>query len=117
MIKVTKDHFNLINVYRSTSANNQQFLSDLDALTSDPATYIIVGDFNKNSLCDPKPTLVRQMSTRGFIQLVDLPTHYQGGCLDHVYFNGSQGKLAMEVNFRNYTDHAAVTVMAETGFE
>ena len=117
MTKVSKNDFCFINVYRSNGADNQQFLLDLDELTRDPATYVLVGDFNENFLCDPKPTLVRQLNARGFIQIVDSPTHIHGGCLDHVYVNQSQPTLATEVSFRNYTDHAAITVMAEPGFE
>ena len=116
MIKVSRNGFHVINVYCSKGANNQLLL-DLDALTKDPETYIVVGDFNENFLCNPKPTFVRQMNAKGFIQIVDLPTHIQGGCLDHVYVKQSQWKLATEVNFRTYTDHAAITVMVEPGSE
>ena len=46
-------------------------------------------------------------------QLVETPTHAEGGLLDHVYVTNKEWQLNTEVNFRYYSDHAAITVMRD----
>ena len=72
---------------------------------------IIVGDFNDNFLKEPKSNFVQQMIAQKLTQLVETPTHAEGGLLDHVYVTNTKWQLNTEVNFRYYSDHAAITVM------
>ena len=117
MIKVTKNDYHVINVYCSKGANKQQLLKDLSALLRDTQFCIIVGDFNENFLQAPKPKFVHHMIARGFCQLVNTATHIEGGLLDQVYVQNSRWALATEVNFRYYSDHAAITVIKSSDHE
>ena len=110
MIRVTKGDFHVINVYCSRGANKQHFFNDLMMLTRGTVNCMIVGDFNENFLQEPKTRLIQHMLANNLLQLVDTPTHSEGGLLDHVYVKGSSMTFNIDVNFRYYSDHAAITV-------
>ena len=110
MIRVTKGDFHVINVYCSRGANKQHFFNDLMMLTRGTVNCMIVGDFNENFLQEPKTRLIQHMLANNLLQLVDMPTHSEGGLLDHVYVKGSSMTFNIDVNFRYYSDHAAITV-------
>ena len=111
MIKLTGNRFSVINLYCSKGANKQQFFSDLMTLLRGTLCCIIVGDFNDNFLKEPKSNFVQQMIAQKLTQLVETPTHAEGGLLDHVYVTNTKWQLNTEVNFRYYSDHAAITIM------
>ena len=109
--KVSNKDYHVINVYCSKGASKQQLSKDLCALTRGAQFCIIVGDFNENFLQEPKTRFVQYMILQKFSQLVETPTHIEGGLLDHVYVQNARWALDTEVNFRYYSDHAAITVM------
>ena len=113
IIKISKGDFHVLNVYCSRGANKQQLFKDLMVLTRDTTCCIVVGDFNDNFLQDPKSKFIEHMLAEKLSQLVDTPTHVEGGLLDHVYVKGPRMELNVNVNFRYYSDHAAITVVKE----
>ena len=108
--KVTGKEFDVINVYCSSRANKRQLFEDLCALL-DEKFCLIVGDFNDNYLQQPKPKFVQHMIAQNNPQLVRVATHLEGGILDHVYVHNAQWPLEIDVNFRYYSDHAAILVI------
>ena len=51
------------------------------------------------------------MVAQNNLQLVKIATHLEGGILDHVYVHNAKWPLEIDVNFRYYSDHAAVSVI------
>ena len=72
---------------------------------------LVIGDFNDNYLNEPKSPFVKHMLQQNFSQLVRSPTHAEGGLLDHVYVRNATWNLEVDVNFRHYSDHAAISVI------
>ena len=66
---------------------------------------IILGDFNEDLLSKSTSTLLQLMSTRGFHQLVQLPTTDSGSLLDHIYYNGTTEDTFVDVIDSYYFDH------------
>merc|ERR1712168_408955 len=110
MTKVSKADFHVINVYCSKGAAKQQLLKDLLSLVQGASDVITVGDFNENFLQNPKPKFIEHMNRQGLLQLVETPTHIEGGLLDHVYVKDAR-RFKTAVYFRYYTDHAAIAVL------
>ena len=117
MIKVTNNHYHVINVYCSKGANKQQISLDLNALVQGTQFCFIIGDFNENFLQEPKTKFIQNMIAQNFSQLVKTPTHMEGGLLDQVYVKNAKWALETEVNFCYYSDHAAITVLRSSHHE
>ena len=97
-------------MYCSRGAAKQQLLKDLLSLLQGASDVIIVGDFNENFLRNPKSKLIEDMMSQGLSQLVETPTHIEGGLLDHVYVKDAR-RFETAMYFRYYTDHAAIAVV------
>ena len=69
---------------------------------------IIVGDFNEDLLSRSTSSRILQlMSSRGFSQLVQVPTTDSGSLLDHIYYNGITEDAVVDVIDTYYSDHDA----------
>ena len=70
-------------------------------------------DFNINFLHDPKDSIIQRITSNGFKQIVEGPTHKEGGLLDHVYIRGVPLEFEphIQIDFRHYTDHGAITII------
>ena len=108
--KVTHADFHVVNVYCSKGAEKRRLLNDLLSLLQGSSHVIIVGDFNDNFLQNPKPKFIEDMIRQGLSQLVESPTHIEGGLLDHVYVKDAS-RFKTATYFRYYTDHAAIAVL------
>ena len=87
-IKESFHQFDLINVYRfSDDTGIQLFTDDIVPLLDNTKTQVIVGDININLLKNPQNIFTKTLEQRGFLQIVDRPTHVLGGLIDHVYFS------------------------------
>ena len=87
------------------------FLSLMDEFISSVPQIvptIILGDFNDNllSISSLSP-LLELMSSRGFSQLVQVPTTDYGSLLDHIYYNGAAEDTFIDVVDTYYSDHDA----------
>jgi endonuclease/exonuclease/phosphatase family metal-dependent hydrolase len=83
----------------------------LDQLPVRHVPIIITGDFNMNLLDETHVAedLIQLMSSYGFSQNINQPTHREGGLLDHIYTNA---KVQMHKSHSGvidcyYTDHQA----------
>ena len=111
--KVSSANFDVINVYCSQSLNKAEFLRDLGSLAGPLRTGFIVGDFNIDFFQDQKDAIVSKILSRGFQQLVDHPTHMEGGLLDHVYHKGLSWEPKVDLQFPYYTDHSLISVSGQ----
>ena len=93
--------------------NKAQFLRDIGSLLRGVKPTFIVGDFNINFLHDPKDSIIQKITSNGFKQIVEDPTHVEGGLLDHVYIRGVPLEFEphIQIDFRHYTDHGAITII------
>ena len=105
-------NFDVVNVYCSQGLDKKQFLSDLGSLVCGTKPCFIVGDFNIDFMKDPKDPIIKKIVSCGFKQMVDGPTHIEGGLLDHVYMRGKPPfDLQVHADFTYYSDHAAISLV------
>jgi len=108
--KVSCEEFDVLNIYLSKGANKADFFRDLKKLASPQKMCIIIGDFNVDYLKIPQERLLTEITSLGFKQLVNHPTHVEGGLLDHVYIRRSNLETQVQINFPFYSDHAAIAI-------
>ena len=68
---------------------------------------IIVVDFNEDLSRSTTSRVLQLMSSRGFSQLVQVPTTDSGSMLDHIYYNGIVEDAVIDVTNTYYSDHNA----------
>jgi DNA replication protein DnaC len=72
---------------------------------------VVLGDFNEDLLSTASSSrLLTMMSSKGFSQLVKVPTTDSGSLLDHIYYNGTPTSTAVNVVDIYYSDHDATYV-------
>ena len=105
----------IIAVYRSSDSsrsNRIDFLSDMRTLISTKNKTLILGDFNINALCPDQNCILRELENWNFKQLVQNPTHIQGGVIDHCYLSNNLplGSISISQKSVYYTDHDIIEV-------
>ena len=102
----------ILTVYRRPQQPMATFLSLMDEFISNLPQIvptIILGDFNNDLLStSSSSTLLQFMSSKGFFQLIQVPTTDSGSLLDHIYCN-TVGADAYYVDVVDayYSDHDA----------
>ena len=86
MTKVANKNQDVINIYRSAGASSNAFLRDLDKLIDTSRETVLVGDFNLCYLAQRSHPIVRELESKGFIQLVKHPTHVEGRLIDLIFY-------------------------------
>ena len=110
MSKVSCKNYDVVNIYRSQNCNKQDFLKDLGSLVHGSKPCFIVGDFNIDCLKTPDDAILKKITSSGFKQIVDFPTHDQGGALDHVYCKRIPFEPKIEFAFSFHSDHAMISI-------
>ena len=98
-------------MYRSNGANTASFLRDLGSLAMGSCSCIMVGDFNIDLLQDSNNSIVRTITSNGFVQHVEFPTHIEGGLLDHVYVRKPTSRIVISSYAPFYSDHQALSIV------
>ena len=75
-----------IHVYRSSSGSIEELKDDIISLIDEEKTTHISGDFNICLKKAPNNSLTKQLKHLDFDQLIQQPTHIEGGLIDHIYF-------------------------------
>jgi endonuclease/exonuclease/phosphatase family metal-dependent hydrolase len=75
---------------------------------------IIVGDFNHDLLSTPTSSRLLQLLSRGFSQLIKVPTTDSGSLLDHIYYNTASQDAHIDVVDTYYSDHDAAYIFLIT---
>lgn len=122
IVKFSKESFSdriftALLLYRSHQDTFQSFFYKLaTSLIEVRETDIILGDFNINLLKESNEKEMLQYHLRDFQQIVEGPTHVDGGLIDHVYIRKSLlEKFSAEciTVCLNLSDHDAVTMRVQ----
>ena len=73
---------------------------------------LILGDFNCNAVCPNQNFILRMLENWNFKQLIQNPTHIQGGVIDHCYITNTFPIDTVSVSQKPvyYTDHDIIKV-------
>ena len=105
------EEIDVVGVYRSQEGDMTDLIEKLDDIIDDHKTTIVGGDMNICILSSPHNYLTKGMQDRGFEQLVDKPTHIEGGLIDHVYVRiGKDCQYSWNVEDfpKYYSDHDSI---------
>ena len=105
----------VVAVYRRPQLPLSTFLPLLDdylsRISHQEIPTVVLGDFNEDLLstaCSSR--VVTLMTSKGFSQLVKLPTTDSGSLLDHIYYNRTATSTFVDVVDTYYSDHDATYV-------
>ena len=103
---LTKNNIQVYVLYISKQANFDFIIEKLKEWMM-PGPIVVIGDFNYEA--GEVNTLSRFFSSKGLIQIVNRPTHVEGGIIDHCYVNADwKYSIKIDYIFPYYTDHAAI---------
>ena len=113
--KLHAEKFDIISVYcssDSSKSNMIDFLTELRILLCTNKRNLILGDFNLNARCQNQNFILRELENWNFKQLVQNPTHIQGGVIDHCYISNTFPIDSLVVSQKPvyYTDHDIIKV-------
>ena len=102
-------------MYRSSrNTNDASIISIIERLIEPTKICIISGDFNLNFLTDSNNVIITALQRLKFTQVIDQPTHIQGGIIDHLYIR--QPHIYREVEIISdlvaafYSDHIGIQI-------
>ena len=107
MSKIKSETQDIINVYRSANANNNNFIEDLKHLININKDVLILGDFNICYKSQYQNKIFGELRGIGFQQLVQIPTHTEGGLIDLIFFYSTDRKSVPSAIQQSqfFTDH------------
>ena len=111
--KVSLKNLDIINIYRSRDEPFSRVAHFLKEFIDLEKTTLLIGDFN---YCAAKDTndLSTFLNRQKFNQLVTLPTHIDGGVLDHAHLRQSKGhakNAEVKTSTHYFSDHDSVAVI------
>ena len=113
MTKIQTDHMDIINIYRSSGAENKNFIEDLVSLITPGKEAVILGDFNICYSEERFSPVFETLEGFGFKQIVSEPTHIEGRMIDLVFFfssdAGTEYKARQQAQY--FTDHDLIQVV------
>ena len=112
--KLVSPEVDIISVYRSSDANNDELMDELKSLIGPDKTTVICGDFNECVASEKAKGVAKMLEDCGFTQLVTQATHLKGGHIDHVYSNHDPAFFEVDIMLYSpyYTchDHDALCI-------
>ena len=118
MTKIASENKDIINIYRSSDANDKEFLDDLTDLINLTKETLVLGDFNVCYIDEKSNSIIKALEGMRFIQHVKFPTHIEGRLIDHVYsFSpGTNQNYDVKQQAQYFTDHDLLHIrQVETG--
>ena len=111
--KLGSEQLDIINVYRSEGAETKNFLKDLFGLICSKKQTLIVGDFNLCYLSAISHQLFQAFHSKGYQQLVKVPTSSKGRLIDLAFISPSESDVYYEVRQQSqfFTDHDLIEVI------
>ena len=111
--KVLSEEIDIINIYRSSGAENINFVEDLCGLVTSGKQTIILGDFNLCFASENSNQVFQALKSMGFQQLVKHPTHIEGRLIDLVFFFSPDPSAYFDVQQQAhwFTDHDLIQVV------
>ena len=110
--KISLENLDIITIYRSQDEPFYRAAHFLKEFIDLEKTTLLVGDLNYCAAKDSND-LSRFLTRLKFNQLVTLPTHIEGGLLDHAHLRHSKDKKNAEVKTSThyFSDHDSVAVI------
>ena len=93
--------------YRSKNASSIAFLMDFHDIFDPTQETLVVGDLNLCSKSESNHSILRQLKSLGFKQLVREPTHVEGRTIDLVFVYSPVERFEIEVKLESpyFSDH------------
>ena len=106
----------IISLYRSSTCTNDLILlNNIKEMVNRDNICLICGDFNIRFQNSPNHTLVNELLKLNFSQLIDQPTHRDGGIIDHLYMyrplEFSDVLITWELFCPFYSDHHGISIV------
>ena len=105
MLKISSEKRDIINVYRSGDANNNEFVNELSTLIESSKSTLIIGDFNLCHLDQKSHPVFVALENLEFHQLVEKPTHMEGRLIDVIFSNEKKEDVKYSQQAQYFTDH------------
>lgn len=106
---ITSDNTTIVNVYRSSDANNQTVIRSLNSIIEgETKSIILCGDFNFCHRDEKKHPIYLYLIKNHFVPTIQppKPTHREGRCIDMIWTRYTQSLNAIShLSFVYYTDH------------
>ena len=114
LLKIKMLEFDLITIYRSPSSesnkNMKLFTSTVVNHITEGKSTLICGDINIDLNLSPGNEFTKKLQGLGFSQKIFLPTHLEGGILDHCYIRSSL-EMRWNLHYPYYSDHDALNII------
>lgn len=108
---MVSEELDVIGVYRSKT--NNTLINKLIPLINPLKSTLICGDFNICSADKPNNNISRAIKNIGFTEIVQKPTHFNGGHIDHAYFlnkNDSNAQCCLYSSYYTAKDHDTLLI-------
>ena len=111
---------NTIGVYRGCrNPDDNQLLCHLKRMIDINCICLISGDFNLNFRKENANIIISGLKNMNFLQLIDEPTHTNGGIIDHLYIYRPAEFHDVIINWELfapfYSDHFGISVTINKG--
>ena len=102
--------FHIVFLYLSKNYDKKFVFGILQRWIDTRIPTAIMGDINEN--CAETSKFNDFMQSGGFRQLVQSPTHRDGGILDHLYINEAMNRknIFFEINCCYFSDHDVISL-------
>ena len=102
-------------MYRSSrSSDDESLISHITRMIDLNQICIVTGDFNINFLTESNHIIIKELHRLNFKQMMDEPTHTQGGIIDHLYIYCPHLYKDVKINSTLisafYTDHFGIHI-------
>ena len=114
-IKLDKESFYFLNIYRPPSSSTSTFFEHFQSLLEDihltTENLAIIGDFNLHleTTCSNSKTFHSLINSFDFIQKVNFPTHIHGHTLDQVLTKSNNDNISNVHTTDAFSDHFSVS--------
>ena len=108
----------IISIYRSSNcAHDGVIIENIRRMFRNDRICIICGDLNLRYQNQPKAYLIQEILTLNFNQLINHPTHRDGGIIDHVYLFRPHMYEEVVINWELfapfYSDHFGISIIIQ----
>ena len=108
-------HVDVIGLYRSsTNTNDVKLVRELKTIVNPDKICIICGDFNLRYQTEQNHYVISEILKMKFVQLIDHPSHRQGGIIDHCYLHRPSSYknvlITWDLFCPFYSDHFGISI-------
>ena len=113
LTKITSEHQDIVNVYRSDGADDKSFQEDLFGLINSGKQSLVVGDFNICYQTQRSHPLFNAFQRKGYNQIVAAPTSYNGRLIDLAFISpvDSNVSYVTQQQAQFFTDHDLIEII------